>query len=136
MRRSALRHGNGFFKLGRWLRRGRLLRRLRLRYRRSRSSAFRVSCSLSVQALPQQFGNRLINRAGVRLFFSDADVRQHFYNHVRWNLQLPGQLVNADFAHILDCNALVTRRLADFPRISYVIKFFFGSRRILSGFRQ
>jgi hypothetical protein len=35
-----------------------------------------------MQALPQQFGNWLVNRAGVRLLFRDADFRQHFNDHV------------------------------------------------------
>jgi hypothetical protein len=65
-----------------------------------RSTVFRLGCAFSVDALPYQFRNRFVNRAGVRLFFGDADLRQHFYDHVRWNLQLPRQLVDADFAHI------------------------------------
>jgi hypothetical protein len=72
----------------------------RLLNRRGRPAAFQVSYRFSVEALPHQLRNRFINRAGVRLLFGDADLRQHFYDHVRWNLQLPRQLVDADFAHI------------------------------------
>jgi hypothetical protein len=73
---------------------------VRLFHRRGRAAAFRLGQTFSVDALPHQLGNRFIDRAGVRLFFGDADLRQHFYDHVRWNLQLPRQLVDADFAHI------------------------------------
>jgi hypothetical protein len=72
----------------------------RFLYRSGRSTALRVDRTFSVHALAHQFRNRFVDRAGVRLFFGDADLRQHFYDHVRWNLQLPRQLVDADFAHI------------------------------------
>jgi hypothetical protein len=72
----------------------------RLLYRSGRCTALRVGWTFSVHALAHQFRNRFVDRAGVRLFFGDADLRQHFYDHVRWNLQLPRQLVDADFAHI------------------------------------
>jgi hypothetical protein len=58
---------------------------------RRRSTAFRLGGALShrafsrafsMEALPQQFGNWLVNRAGVRLLFRDADLRQHFNDHV------------------------------------------------------
>jgi hypothetical protein len=67
---------------------------------RSRRPAFWFGGAFSVEALPHQLCNRLVDRAGVRLLFGDADFGQHFYNHVRWNLQLPRQLVDTDFAHI------------------------------------
>lgn len=54
-----------------------------------RSTAFRPAGAFSVDALPHQFRDRLINRAGMRLLFGDANLWQHFYYHVRWNLQLP-----------------------------------------------
>jgi hypothetical protein len=54
-----------------------------------RSTALWVARAFSVDALPHQFSDRLINRAGMRLLFGDANLRQHFYDHVRWNLQLP-----------------------------------------------
>ena len=73
---------------------------LRLFHCRGRPTAFRLSYAFSVDAFPYQLRNRLIDRTGVRLLFGDADLRQHFYDHVRWNLQLPRQLVDADFAHI------------------------------------
>jgi hypothetical protein len=73
---------------------------LRLLHRRGWSTALRLEGAFSVDALSHQFRDRLINRAGMRLLFGDANLRQHFYDHVRWNLQLPRQLVDADFAHI------------------------------------
>ena len=41
---------------------------------------------------------------------------------MRGDLELPGELVDSNFAHI-DSNALVTRRLTDFLRVLYGIKF-------------
>jgi len=41
---------------------------------------------------------------------------------MRGNLKLPGQFVDTNFAHI-DSNALLTRRLTDFLRVLYGIKF-------------
>jgi hypothetical protein len=69
-------------------------------HRRGRSAACRLGDAFSVDAFAHQLRDGLINRTGVRLLFGDADLRQHFYDHVRWNLQLPRQLVDADFAHI------------------------------------
>jgi len=133
---SALGCDRRWFLLGRRNRvRLLLFNLLRLFHCRDQPTAFRLSDAFSVNALPYQLGNRLIDRTGVRLLFGDADLRQHFYDHVRWNLQLPRQLVDADFAHIQDCNALVMLRLADFPRILYGIKFFFGNCRIIRRFR-
>jgi hypothetical protein len=55
---------------------------LRLGHGGGHSTAFRLRHSFSVDALPHQFGNRLVDRAGVRLLFRDADLGQHFDNHV------------------------------------------------------
>ena len=52
----------------------------------------------------------------------DAELRQHFENHMRGDLELSGKLVYTNFAHI-DSNALLTRRLTDFLRVLYGIKF-------------
>ncbi len=60
------------------------------------------------------------------LLLSDAELRQHFEDHMRGNLELPGQLVYTNFAHI-DSNALLTRRLTDILRVLYGIKFALGS---------
>jgi hypothetical protein len=58
----------------------------------------------------------------VSFLLGDAELGQHFENHMRGNLELSGQLVYANFAHI-DSNALLTRRLTDFLRVLYGIKF-------------
>jgi len=41
----------------------------------------------------------VVNRAGVRFLLRYAEFRQHFEDLVRWNFELPGQLVYADFLH-------------------------------------
>jgi hypothetical protein len=100
--RRALRRDHRWFGLGRrndmlWM----FFHRFRFRHRGGRLIALRrTRVAISVDALPHQFRHWLINRTRVRLLFGDADLRQHFYDHVRWNLQLPRQLVDADFAHI------------------------------------
>ena len=69
----------------------------------------RLSCRLSLrrrrsvprQPLPDEFRGAFIDRAGVRLLLRDAKLWQHVEYFVRGNLQLPCQLVNADFTHML-----------------------------------
>ena len=100
MHGSALRGDHRSFGLWGGDNMGLFFHQLRFSHRGGRSIAFRMGDPLSMNALAHQFRHRLINRTGVRLLFGDADLRQHFYDHVRWNLQLPRQLVDADFAHI------------------------------------
>ncbi len=79
----------------------------------------------SLNTLANKFSNRFVDGTGVGFLLGDAELRQHFEDHMRGNLELPGQLVYANFAHI-DSNALVTRRLTDFLRVLYGIKFGLG----------
>jgi len=78
--------------------------------------------SLTLNTFPHEFGYRFIDGAGVSLLLGDAELGQHFEDHVRGNLELPGKLIDTNFAHI-DSNALVTRRLTDILRVLYGIKF-------------
>ena len=77
----------------------------------------------ALDALPDQFRNRIVNGAGVSLLLGNAEIRQHVHDDVRRNFEFPGQLVDTDFAHI-------TRRLTDFLRVLYGIRFLFLIRRI------
>ena len=80
---------------------------------------------LAKEALPDQLRNRLVHRAGVSLLFCYSQVGKHFEDGVRRNLELPCQLVDANFAHKY-CNTRVGGRLADLLRVLYGIKFSFG----------
>jgi hypothetical protein len=42
----------------------------------------------------------LINRAGVRFLFSDAEPGQQLEDPIVWNLELSSQLVDANLTHI------------------------------------
>jgi hypothetical protein len=53
----------------------------------------------ALNAPADQFRDGLINGAGVGLLLGDAESRQHIDNLVRRDLELPGQLVDADFTH-------------------------------------
>ena len=58
----------------------------------------------ALDALANQFRYRPVNRAGVRLLLSNTELGEHFEDHMRWNLELPRQLVDADFTHIKATN--------------------------------
>ena len=79
-------------------------------------------------ALAHQFGNRFIDRTGVRFFLGDAKLGKHFDQCVRRNLELPGELVNSDFAHNYS-NSRVRDGLTDVLRVLYSIRFNFRFRR-------
>jgi len=53
----------------------------------------------TLDALANEFRNRLVDGARVRLLLTHSQLREHFEDRMRWNLELPGQLVNADFTH-------------------------------------
>src|SRR4051794_5273865 len=53
----------------------------------------------ALDALPNQFRNGFVDRAGVGLFLGDAQLGEHFEDDMRRNLELPRQLVDADFTH-------------------------------------
>src|ERR1700690_2668592 len=49
---------------------------------------------------PRKFGLVEIERARVRFLFRDADFRQEIDQHLRLNLEFPGQLVNSNLIRI------------------------------------
>jgi hypothetical protein len=49
---------------------------------------------------PREFGLVEIERARVRLLFSDADFRKEIDQHLRLNLKFPRQLVNSNLIRI------------------------------------
>ena len=55
----------------------------------------------NTQARSHFFGFVLFKGTGVGFLLSDTEFREHIENCVRWNLELPGQLVNADFTHMM-----------------------------------
>jgi hypothetical protein len=62
-------------------------------------AAFRDRHSVTRVMSPDLVRHIVVNRAGVRFLFRYAEFRQHFEDLVRWNFELPGQLVYADFLH-------------------------------------
>jgi hypothetical protein len=76
-------------------------RRGRRRHRLNGWLSLRRRRSVPKQPLPDENRSAFINRAGVRLLLGDAKLWQHVQYFVRGNLQLPCQLVNADFTHML-----------------------------------
>src|SRR5882672_5656870 len=83
----------------------------------------------SLDALPNQFRNGSVDRAGVGLFLSDTELGKHIEDSMRWNLELPRQLVNADFTH-KSCKRAYSAVLTDLLRVLYGIKFGLRFRRI------
>jgi len=75
-------------------------------------------------ALANLEGDGVVDRAGVRFLLGDAELGQHFEKSMGGNLELPGQLVNSDFAHSY-CNTLESGRLTDLLRVLYSIRFTF-----------
>lgn len=59
----------------------------------------RLDRGLSTQAAPHQQSLIVFQRAGMRLLLRDAQFRKHFDNRVGLDFQLPGQLVDTNFAH-------------------------------------
>jgi hypothetical protein len=57
------------------------------------------SARSTLHPLPDDFGYRLINGAGVSLLLGDAELGQHVDDGVRGDLKLPGQLIDSDFTH-------------------------------------
>jgi len=72
-------------------------------------------------------GHGLVYRTGMRFLLRDAELRQHVDQGMGGDLELPGQLVDADFAHSY-CNTLETGRLTDLLRVLYSIRFDFQVR--------
>jgi len=56
--------------------------------------------AVEAKVLPHQNRDVLVDRAGMRLLFLDAQPRQEI-KYLTWlDLELPSQLINADFLHI------------------------------------
>jgi hypothetical protein len=83
----------------------------------------------SLDALPNQFRNRSVDGAGVGLFLSDTELGKHLEDGMRWNLELPRQLVYANFTH-KSCKRAYSAVLTDLLRVLYGIKFGLRFRRI------
>jgi hypothetical protein len=49
-----------------------------------------------------QMRDVLVDRARVRLLLGDAKLRQEVENHFRFDLQLPGQLIDSNILHIAE----------------------------------
>jgi hypothetical protein len=60
--------------------------------------ARRVASS-ALQSLPDNQRDRLVDGAGMGFLFGNTELGQHVDNRVRWNFELPCQLVDADFRH-------------------------------------
>ena len=89
-----------------WLRANRLDHQLR-RFNR-RSMVHRLffhgdgsTAAASAQPAAHLRRNVIVERARVRLLVHDAQLGQQLEDHVRLNLQLASQLVDADFAHTM-----------------------------------
>jgi hypothetical protein len=54
----------------------------------------------TVEMFPREFRVLEIERAGVRLFLLDADLRQEVDQHFGLNLEFPRQLVNSNLIRI------------------------------------
>jgi hypothetical protein len=67
-------------------------------YRGVRFLACRRACS-TLQSIPDDLLDAFVNRAGVSLLFGDTELGQHVDDEVRWNFELPCQLVDTDFRH-------------------------------------
>src|SRR6266851_1497194 len=76
----------------------------------------------SLDALPNQFRNRFVDGAGVCLLLSDTELGEHLEDDMRWDLELPRQLVDANFTH-KRCERAFSAVLTDLLRVLYGIKF-------------
>ena len=95
----------GSFRLGFWF----ALKRAFLGFRRHLSSGCGLggrSCGTSgtgaidSKVRPNEIRDVVIERAGMRFLLGYAERGQQFDDLVGGNLQLPGQLVDADFTHM------------------------------------
>jgi hypothetical protein len=66
----------------------------------TRTARWRGLCFCSsAEVRPHFFRFVLLDRAGVRLFLSDADFDQNVKNRLALDFQFPGQIVNSNLAH-------------------------------------
>jgi hypothetical protein len=86
--------------LGRGLRPRVLLDRFRLgnRHRAVGFPARRVAPS-ALQPIPNNQRDGFVNGAGVCFLLGNTELGQHVDDRVRWNFELPCQLVDANFRH-------------------------------------
>jgi hypothetical protein len=82
---------------------------------------------LAVDSPANQLRYRFVYGTRVGFLFGDAELWQHFEKRVRGDLELPGELVDANFTHTYS-NTLATGRLSDLLRVLYGIKFSFRFR--------
>jgi hypothetical protein len=67
-------------------------------YRAAGFLACRRACR-ALQSLPDDLLDAFVNRAGVSFLFGDTELGQHLDDEMRWNFELPCQLVDTDFRH-------------------------------------
>ncbi len=79
--------------------------------------------AIAVKMPPQQLRGAVIHRAGMGLFLGYAEYRQRFEDLMRGHLQLPGQLVYADFTH--------SQRL-QYPSLPCVLRVLYGIKFALT----
>jgi len=82
------------------------------------------------RAPPDQFRDIVVYGARMSFLLGDAKFRQHLEDGMRGNLELPGQFIDANFAHSYDCNGPRNRRLANLLRVLYGIRFTLLFRQI------
>jgi hypothetical protein len=67
---------------------------------------FRDRDPIRGEAAPDFLRHVVVDRAGVRFLLGHAELRQHFQDLVRRDLELPRQLVYADFLHRVETASL------------------------------
>jgi len=55
--------------------------------------------STTLHALPDLLGDVFVNGAGMSFLLGDTELGQHVENCMRWDFELPRQLVDSDFRH-------------------------------------
>lgn len=62
--------------------------------------------AFAVHPAPDKQRHIIIERAGVRLLFTDPQLRQRFQNHAGLDFELTGQLIDANFTHTMTFRGL------------------------------
>jgi hypothetical protein len=57
------------------------------------------SACATLHSVPDYFGHRLIDGAGVGFLLGDTELGQHVDNGVRGDFQLPCELIDSNFTH-------------------------------------
>jgi hypothetical protein len=55
----------------------------------------------ALQPFPDDLSNRFVNGTGVGFLLGDTELGQHVENRMRWDFELPCQLVDSNFRHSL-----------------------------------